>query len=330
MKDYYQILGIASDADETTVKKAYRDLAKRYHPDKNPGNKNAEEMFKQIGEAYDTLSDKQKRARYDRMRSGDFSGEPSYSDGNFAQQNSGFDFSSIFGSRGFDFGDILGDLFGFGRTQSKNESSANASSVRIPLAMAFAGGHITIELQGKASCRECDGTGGARGAKMQRCEKCDGSGRISTGMGSFGISRTCPNCLGRGQVFAKKCEKCAGTGYDTSPRRVSVKILPGTTDGTTLRLRKLGANGGDLLLSIIIEPQGIYWLDGKQLYATIFVSPEKLANGAKLTLTTLDNRKLKIAVPPNTADGAKLRIRGHGFYEKPDTRGDLIIVLAQQ
>jgi len=336
MKDFYQILGVGEKATESEIKTAYRKLAKRYHPDKNPGDKNAEEMFKQINEAYEVLSDTRKREQYDLMRGGDyppagFGNRQQPGAGQWQTQTSGAsNLDDILGQMGFDIGDIFGNLFGGARGRKKARRGEDMqASITIPFNIAFLGGSIQIELAVQDTCPGCDGTGVEPGAGTSKCPTCDGKGYVTVSRGPFGIQRTCPQCLGRGEIPNKRCTTCNGSGQVQIRKRITVKIPAGTHNGQILRLRGIGATGskgarpGDLFVYVSVKPHRTFRIEGDNLVAKIRIPFEKAINGSKLSLTLPGGKKIKLTIPAGIKSGTKLRIKGRGI-QKGRKKGDLL------
>ncbi len=335
MKDYYQILGVSEDATEDEIKKAYRRLAKRYHPDRNPGDKSAEEQFKLINEAYEVLSDREKRRQYDRLRSGDFRGF-----GGFGGRSGGavqFDLGDIFSS--FDLGDIFGDIFGtrFGTRgrQTARRGDDIRTAIEIPFRTAFLGGDVSIVLPVYERCSRCNGTGAEPGSVVKTCPICNGRGTVTISQGFFGVQRTCPSCGGKGTVAERKCSLCGGAGFVQTQRRVMIKIPPGTKNGQVLRLRGLGAPGtggapnGDLFVTISVRPHRTFSIEGENLIAKVKIPFTKAILGATLHLKLPDGKKVKVKVPRGTKPGTRLRVPGLGV-QRPNRRGDLLVEIQYQ
>ena len=330
MKNYYQILGVSEDASEDEIKRAYRRLAKKYHPDKNPGDKNAEEQFKLVNEAYSVLSDKNKRQQYDRMRRGDFSGFGGFDFGK-GRAAQDINLGDIFSS--FDIGDIFGDLFGFRKKRARSagvRGSDIQTTLEISFKQAFLGSNIPIVLPIYEQCHRCNGTGAEPGSATKTCPVCGGTGVITVSQGFFGVQRTCPNCGGRGKIPDKKCSLCGGTGVVQVKRKIMVKIPPGTKNGQILRLRGLGAPGtggappGNLLVNIIVKPDKTFHIEGDNLVAVVKVPFTKAIVGATLKLRHPNGKTISIKIPQGTKPGTRLRVPGMGVQRK-NRRGDLIV-----
>ena len=333
MKDYYQILGVPENATEEEIKRAYRRMAKKYHPDKNPGDKSAEEQFKLANEAYEVLADAKKREQYDRIRQGDFStfsGFHGYSsDVHSARQ---YDFKDIFSN--LDLGDILGDLFGTvgerSRSARRRKGNDLQTTIQISFKQAFLGGSIPVILPVYEKCSHCNGTGAEPGTPVRTCPTCGGAGIVTISQGFFGIKRTCPTCAGKGRIAEKKCVVCTGTGFVRTQRRVMVKVPPGTKNGQVLRLRGLGEPGtngappGDLLVNIVVKPHRTFSMENNNLIARVNIPFSKALLGTTVHLNLPDGKKVSVKVPRGTKPGTRLRVPGLGV-QKRSRKGDLIV-----
>lgn len=356
MKDFYKILGVPEGATVEQIKKAYRSLAKKYHPDANPNNKQAENKFKEINEAYEVLSDKEKRAKFEQMRkwgAGSFGGYDSGSarPGTSTQYDFG-DLSSIFGdfaSRGGgggggggfgSFADIFSSIFGeggsafrsqgFGRGNRAMSGEDLYSEMEIPFETAAQGGQMAFHINVTDTCPVCHGNGAAPGSKPVTCPECGGRGTINFTQGNFSVSRPCPRCLGRGIIIAQPCPKCGGTGSITEPREISVKIPPGIQPGQTIRLKGLGNPGmnsgsaGDLYLKMNIAPHHFFWRVGLDIHARVPISDALAASGAKVRVRTISGQKIELKIPSGTKSVTKLRLKGLGITSG-GRKGDMIV-----
>ncbi len=335
-RDYYEVLGVPRDADEAALKKAYRVLAKKYHPDTNQGNPEAEAKFKEASEAYAVLSDPEKRRQYDQF------GHAAFENGGAGAGGfGGFDFNGA--DMGDIFGDIFGDLFGGGRSRGRSSSGpmkgANLrTSIRITFEEALFGCEKEIELTSKDECTECHGTGAKPGTKPETCPKCNGKGQVVyTQQSMFGMVRnvqTCPECGGTGKVIREKCSTCRGTGYTSSRKRISVSIPAGIDDGQSVRIRgkgELGVNGGergDLLVEVIVSNHPIFKRQDTNIYSTVPISFTKAALGGEIKIKTVDGEVL-YNVAPGTQTDTRIRLKGKGvpYLRNKDIRGDHYVTL---
>jgi molecular chaperone DnaJ len=337
-KDYYQILGVAESANADEIKKAYRRLAKQYHPDANPNNPQASERFKEIGEAYSVLSDGDKRKHYDQVRKSPFGGFGGFGTGT-AQPGAGPGAGP--GGARFDFGDLgdlggLGDIFSSifdrgGRRKGRARGPQRGQDVEylteIPFVTAARGGRITITVPVTEECATCSGTGSAPGTQPQTCPECGGTGTISFGQGGFAVNRPCPMCLGRGSVPTKPCPTCGGTGQVREERQIALTVPAGVDNGSKLRLSGQGERGpgggppGDLIVGFRIRPDPFFRRDGLDVSCTVPVNVAQATLGSKIRVRTVDGRKVALRVPPGTQSGTRFRIAGQGI-EKGGRRGD--------
>src|SRR5712671_868194 len=328
----YDTLGVAKGASQDEIKKAYRKLARQYHPDKNPGDKEAEDTFKRVQGAYDVLSDDEKRKQYDRF--GATNGRPGP-----GGQNVNFDFS------GFDVGD-LGDLFGgiFGggprggtRTQRQPVRGDDVvAEVHLSFEDALHGSEVKVPVELTVSCRECGGTGAAPGTAPVICPECNGRGVKSESQGLFALSQPCPRCRGNGTVIEKPCPKCQGSGRERRIKTYSVKIKPGVKDGTRIRLKgkgEAGENGGpngDLIVVTRVDPSPIYERRGEDLVVEVPVSFATAALGGKVDVPTPEG-VVSLKVPAGSEDGKLLRIKGRGAPKLSGSgKGDVLARLRIQ
>jgi len=347
MKDFYKILGVPESAGDDEIKKAYRKLAKKHHPDANPGNKLAEAQFKEISEAYDILSDKQKRAQYDQMRRFGDSAFGGYGRGvrpGAGTPGAEFNFddlSSIFGEFGGfgSFADIFSSLFGEGvglqggrghRSKRSTMGQDLRSEIEVPFETAVRGGNVAVEVEVTEQCATCRGTGAKPGARMQACPECRGRGTVSFVQGNFAVSRPCPKCLGRGHIIAEACPTCRGAGSVRHPRSISVKIPAGIESGKNIRLKGLGNPGfeggppGDLYLKINITGHQFFWRDGLDIHCRVPINIAQAVRGAKIRVRTMTDKKVELKIPPGTQSGAKFRLKGLGLAMN-GRKGDQIV-----
>src|SRR6059036_1649317 len=323
-KDYYQVLGVSETATVDEIKKAFRRLAKQYHPDRNP-KAQAAERFKEINEAHDVLSDPEKRKKYDQLRRyGAFAGRGAGpgGGGGGAYGNSGVDFDlSDLGSFG-GLGDLFSSIFGrrgSGRTEEEDEIEV---AVAIPFRVAALGGRVPIVLPMAEVCPTCSGSGAAPGATLSTCPECRGRGVISFGQGGFAVNRPCPVCRGRGRVPSERCRTCGGSGEVRVEKRLVLTVPAGTEDGTKLRLRGQGTKGkGDVVVVLQVEPDRFFRREGLDIVCTVPVNLAQALLGSKIKVKTLDGRRVVLKIPPGTQPGQKFRIAGQGI-EKNGRRGD--------
>ena len=331
-KDYYQTLGVSETATTDEIKKAFRRLAKQYHPDRNPNNPQAAERFKEINEAHDVLSDPEKRKKYDQLRRyGPFAGAgsgrgPGFGGGGAGPSSSGdvdFDISDL-GSLG-GLGDLFSSIFGrrgAGARTGEEEEEEVETTVSIPFRVAALGGKVPVVLTLPEVCPTCHGSGGAPGATFSTCPECRGRGTISFGQGGFAVTRPCPVCRGRGKVPPQRCPTCQGSGEVRAEKHLTITIPPGTEDGTRLRLRGQGPKGrGDVVVVIQVEPDRFFRRDGLDVVAVVPINLAQALLGSKIKVRTLDGKRVVLKVPAGTQHGQKFRIPGQGI-ERNGRRGD--------
>ena len=349
-KDFYNVLGVSSTASQDEIKKSYRKLAKKFHPDANSSDAKAAERFKEISEANNVLSNPAKRKQYDEMRRyGAFDGASGFGSGR-SRSGSGGGFGGG-RSRGgeqtinfqdFDIGGLggLGDLFSsmFGGGEARETSRPRGpergetveASLDIPFRTAARGGKVPIELEVREECPTCHGTGAAPGAQLKICPECNGRGVISFGQGGFAVNRTCPVCLGKGQVPSEVCPTCHGTGEVRVKRKVVINVPPGVDTGSKIRLKGQGGKGsangppGDLVITFNVQPDKFYSRDGLDVIARVPLNIAQATLGTKISVKTLDGKKVAIKIPPGTPSGKRFRVRGQGI-QKGDKKGDLIV-----
>ena len=308
-RDYYEILGVARDASETDVKKAYRRLAMKHHPDRNPGNPEAEAHFKEAKEAYEALSDKDKRAAYDRFGHAGVQGGPG--GGGFG---GGADaFSDI-------FGDVFGDIFGGGRRGGRSQVFRGADlryDLELTLEQAVAGDSVTLDIPAQVECTRCAGKGAEPGSQPINCKTCGGVGQVRVTQGFFSIQQTCPTCGGAGATIDKPCRECAGRGRLRKNKTLSVKIPPGVDNGDRIRLAREGEAGrnggpsGDLYVDITVQAHPIFTREGQNLTCEVPVSFATAALGGSVDVPTLDG-SVALKIPAETQSGKLFRVRGKG------------------
>jgi molecular chaperone DnaJ len=326
-RDYYEVLGVARGASEAELKSAFRKLAMQHHPDKNPGDKEAELKFKELNEAYQVLSDADKRAAYDRF-------------GHQAFQNGGG------GGPGFggDFSDVMSDIFEsfFGEQRGRRGGAAGPGrgadlryNLEITLEEAYKGKAATIAVPSAVSCEACSGTGAKPGSKARQCPTCSGAGRVRASQGFFSIERTCPNCGGRGEVIDDPCRSCSGAGRVMRERNLSVNVPAGVEDGTRIRLAGEGEAGqrggptGDLYIFMAVKPHPIFQRDGADLFCRVPLGMAAAALGGEVEVPNLDGTRSKVVIPPGTQTGKQFRLKGKGMpVLRARDMGDLYIQVA--
>ena len=333
-RDYYEVLGVDRNADEAALKKAYRVLAKKYHPDMNPGDAEAEKKFKEASEAYAVLSDPEKRRQYDQF------GHAAFEQG--GPGAGGFDGFNFSGDMGDIFGDIFGDLFGGGRRrggpQGPMQGANVRSSVRITFEEAISGCEKEIELSLKDECSKCHGTGAKPGTSPETCPKCGGKGQVVfTQQSLFGTVQnvqTCPECRGTGKIIKEKCPDCYGTGYTSSKKKIKVTIPAGIDNGQSIRIREKGEPGtnggprGDLLVEVIVGRHPIFQRQDMNIYSTVPMSFAQAALGGDIRISTVDG-DIVYTVKPGTQTDTKVRFKGKGVpsLRNKNVRGDHYVTL---
>ena len=334
-RDYYEVLGVEKGADDAAIKKAYRVLAKKYHPDMNPGDAEAEKKFKEASEAYAVLSDPDKRRQYDQFGHAAFEGGMGGA--------GGFDFSGA--DFGDIFGDIFGDLFGGGRSRGRGNGPMKGAnlrtSVRITFEEAVFGCKKEIELNVKETCKTCNGSGAKPGTSPETCPKCGGKGQVVfTQQSLFGTVRnvqTCPDCQGSGKIIKERCADCRGTGYISMKKRYSVDIPAGIDNGQSTRMPGLGEPGinggprGDVLIEVIVGRHPIFQRQDFDIYSTVPVSFAVAALGGEIFIDTVDG-KVIYDVKAGTQTDTRIRLRGKGVpsWRNKDMRGDHYVTLVVQ
>lgn len=319
--DYYQLLGVSDSATTDEIKKAFRRLAKQYHPDRNPNDPRAADRFKEINAAHDVLSDPEKREQYDRLRRyGAFAGAATGGARPRGGPQPGPDFDlSDLGSFGG-----LGDLFSsmFGRRGRAEEPEEMEAVVSVPFRVAALGGKVPVTLQMPAVCPTCGGSGGAPGATISTCPECRGSGSVSFGQGGFAVSRPCPVCRGRGRVPSEKCPSCDGGGEVRVEKRLTITVPPGTEDGSRARLSGQGPKGrGDLVVQFHVLRDRFFRREGLDVVCVVPINLAQAMLGSKVKVRTLDGRRVVLRIPAGTQHGQRFRLGGHGI-ERNGRRGD--------
>ncbi|MFR1425178.1 MAG: molecular chaperone DnaJ [Clostridium sp.] len=336
-RDYYEVLGVSKTASDSEIKSAYRKLAKKYHPDMNPGDKEAEAKFKEASEAYAILSDADKRRQYDQFGHAAF-------DGGAGGGAGGFDFN------GFDMGDIFGDIFGdffggSGRSRSANNGPMKGQNVRVSVHLTFEeacfGTEKEIELNIKEDCAKCHGTGAKPGTQPETCSKCGGKGQVVfTQQSLFGVVRNvqaCPDCHGTGKIIKDRCPDCGGSGYISRRKKISVSIPAGIDNGQSIRIRDKGEPGinggprGDLLVQVIVGRHPIFQRQDYDIYSTAPITFAQAALGAEVRIKTIDG-DVMYTVKPGTQTDTRVRLRGKGVptTRNKQVRGDHYVTLVVQ
>lgn len=348
MSDFYQTLGVAKGASQDEIKKAFRKLARKYHPDKNPGDKAAEEKFKEVNQAYETLSDPEKRKQYDELsRLGAFGTGPG---GGFRPGAGGF---QNFDPRMFqqggatfemgDLGDLLSGLFGGaaggGRTgaRARRQAAERGADLQAEVTVAFEdslrGATVRVPVEKPDTCETCRGTGAKPGTTPKICPDCQGRGVVAQNQGFFALSQPCPRCLGNGTLVEHPCATCGGSGVTARTRRYSVKIPAGVKDGTRIRIKGRGEAGrrggpaGDLYVVVRVEPDRLFERRGDDLVLEVPVTLSEAALGTRVRVPTPGGGTVSLKVPPGSHDGRTLRVRGKGAPRLKGGHGDLLVRL---
>ena len=334
-RDYYEVLGVERGADDAAIKKAYRVLAKKYHPDMNPGDAEAEKKFKEASEAYAILSDPDKRKQYDQF------GHAAFEQGGPGGFNGGFDFNSM------DFGDIFGDIFGdmFGGSRRNYNGPQRGASIRAAVHCTFEeavfGCEKELEITLKDQCGKCNGIGAKPGTTPETCGRCHGKGQVvfsrQSLFGTMQSVETCPECRGSGKIVKEKCPDCSGTGYTSSRKKISVTIPAGIDNGQSVRIREKGEPGrnggprGDLLVEVIVNRHPIFQRQDVNIYSTVPISYAQAALGGEVMIDTVDG-KIVYNVKAGTQTDTRIRLKGKGVpsLRNSNVRGDHYVTLVVQ
>jgi molecular chaperone DnaJ len=347
-KDYYKVLGVPKTAKADEIKSSYRKLARKYHPDANKGDRDAEERFKQISEAYNTLSDEKKRKEYDDARSmfgGGFrapgGSRPGQPGGGF-----GFDLGDLFGNGGAGgtttgggggLGDLLGGMFGGGGRAGTQTRPRRGADVETETTLSFGdavdGTTVPLKLTGDGPCPVCHGTGAKAGTVPKVCPTCEGTGQSSRNLGSFAFSEPCKTCRGRGLVVEDPCQSCNGSGHAASTRTIQARIPAGVADGQRIKLRGKGAPGerggpaGDLYVRVHVTPHPVFGRSGGNLTVTVPVTVPEAALGADIKVPSHRGAPVTVKIPAGTPNGRTFRVRGKGIRRSDGTYGDLLVTV---
>ncbi|MBN2444478.1 MAG: molecular chaperone DnaJ [Spirochaetales bacterium] len=334
-RDYYEVLGVQKNASKDEIKKEYRKLAIKYHPDKNPGDKEAEEKFKEATEAYEVLADDKKRQTYDQFG---FAGIEGMAGGGSHDYTSVFrDFEDIFG----DFSGFFDSFFGGSGTRRKKQSTRGrrGADLRYDVKIAFTdaafGTKVDVSFVRNESCTTCGGTGADKGSKRKLCPGCGGSGQVRRSSGFFSIATTCPSCNGEGEIIERPCTDCSGRGLVRKNKKIKVTIPVGIENGKRIHIPEQGDGGlnggppGDLYVFVHVLPHKYFERNNNDVYCMIPISMTQAALGAEIYITTLDDKKVKLKIPAGTQNGKVLRLRNEGipYLHYSNRKGDMYITI---
>jgi len=324
-RDFYDVLGVQKGSSGDELKKAYRKLAMKYHPDRNPGDEKAEHNFKELNESYEVLKDEQKRAAYDQY------GHAAFEQSGGPRGGGGFGggFADIFDDM---FGDVMGGRRGGGRGRAQARGQDVRFNMDVSLEDAYHGKKATITIPSSASCESCKGTGGKDGASPDACGTCGGDGKVRSQQGFFTVERACPSCGGAGRVIKDPCRECRGAGRVRKDKTLEVTIPPGVEDGTRIRLSgegETGMNGapaGDLYIFLSVTPHRLFQRDGANLYMRAPISMTAAALGGDIEVPTIEGGKVRVSIPKGCQNGHQFRLRGKGMNVLRSTaRGDMLL-----
>jgi len=341
-KDYYKVLGVGKGASADEIKKSYRKLARKYHPDANKGDSGAEERFKEISEAYNVLSDDKRRKEYDDARSL-FGGGVRMPGSTGAGGGYGFDLGDLFGGgtsgggAGGGLGDLLGGVFGRRTTQQRPRRGADVETeASLTFSDAIDGATVSLHLAGEGPCQACRGTGAKAGTVPRVCPTCEGTGQGSRNLGNFAFSEPCKTCRGRGLVVDDPCPVCSGSGHAMSTRTIQARIPAGVGDGQRIKLKGKGAPGerggpaGDLYVRVHVTPHPVFGRSGSNLTVTVPVTFPEAALGAEIKVPSHRGMPVSVRIPPGTPNGRTFRVRGKGVRRSDSTVGDLLVTVDVQ
>jgi molecular chaperone DnaJ len=344
-KDYYKTLGVAESASADEIKKSYRKLARKYHPDANKGDSKAEERFKEISEAYNVLSDDKRRKEYDDTRSMYGGGRMHMpGSGGTAGGSYGFDLGDLFGSgtssTGGRLGDILGGVFGSGGRTQQQARPRRGADVETEASLSFGdaieGTTVALRLAGEGPCKDCRGTGAKAGSVPRVCPTCEGTGQGSRNLGNFAFSEPCKECRGRGLVVDDPCPTCSGSGRAMSTRTIQARIPAGVGDGQRIKLKGKGAPGerggpaGDLYVRVHVAPHPVFGRSGHNLTVTVPVTFPEATLGAEIKVPSHRGMPVSVRIPAGTPNGRTFRVRGKGVRRSDGTMGDLLVTVNVQ
>ena len=337
-KDYYKTLGVPKTAKAAEIKKAYRELARKYHPDTHKGDAKAEERFKEITEAYNVLSDEKQRKEYDEARSmfgGGFRVPTGSRGGAGGYGGTGFDLGDLFGGEGL--GDVIGGIFRNRGGTAQGNRARRGADVETETALSFGdsidGATVALRLTGEGPCPVCHGTGAKAGTVPKVCPDCHGTGQQSRNLGGFGLSEPCKTCKGRGLVVEDPCESCHGSGRAMSSRTIQARIPAGVADGQRIRIPGKGVKGehggrnGDLYVKVNVKPHPVFGRAGDNLTVSVPVTISELALGAEIKVPTHRGPAVKVRIPPGTQNGQVFRVPGRGVRKKDGTLGALLVTV---
>jgi molecular chaperone DnaJ len=327
-KDFYSILGVSKEATQDEIKRAYRKLAQKLHPDANPGDSTAEQKFKEVSEAYSVIGNEEHRKEYDEFRrlgASGFGGSPFGAGGQRIRVE---DLSDVFGGG---LGDLFGSFGGGGTRRSTARKGADtAASLHMSFDDAFRGVTTTVSVRGEAACSHCGGSGAEPGTAANTCPTCNGAGQVAQNQGMFAFPQTCPQCRGAGRIIDTPCSNCRGRGVETRTREIKVKVPPGVKDGATIRLPRKGNPGrnggppGDLLVTVSVEPHPLFGRKGNNLTLTVPITFSEAVLGTKVEVPTM-NGPVTLRIPPGTHSGKTFRVTGRGFAPSRGKPGDLLV-----